>query len=85
MTSRQPAHHATDAQKIEFIGMLKGGAKVRAAMREIGLSKSTAYRLKDQLGDMMVEFEELNLGVPSAQQVIKRKVGSGAMLKITIT
>jgi hypothetical protein len=62
--------------------MLKGGAKVRAAMREIGLSKSTAYRLKDQLGDIIVEFEELNLGVPSAQQVIKRKVGSGAKQKL---
>jgi hypothetical protein len=46
--------------------MLKGGAKVRAAMREIGLSKSMAYCLKGQLGDMMIEFKELNLSVPSA-------------------
>jgi hypothetical protein len=46
--------------------MLKEGAKVRAAMREIGLSKSTVYCLKDQLGNIIVEFEELNLGVPLA-------------------
>jgi ACT domain-containing protein len=61
--------------------MLKGGAKVRAAIREIGLSKSTVYCLKDQLSNIIVEFKELHLGVPLAQQVIKRR-GSKAKQKL---
>jgi hypothetical protein len=62
--------------------MLKGGAKVAVAMREIGLKRQTAYDWAHQYGDLCLEFQELGLSPPTMAQHVDRKPGSGAKSKI---
>ena len=75
--------HATEAQKVAFIAHLHHVHCAEAA-RLSGLGGTVAKRLKAQVGDRQVEAKEAGLPPPILEELVARKLGSGALEKIIV-
>jgi len=74
--------HATQGQKIAFLVHLEYVHCAEAA-RKAGLSSTTAKDLKKRAGELCLEHIKQGLPLPSYEEQVARKEGSGAKPKIS--
>jgi len=69
--------HTSIPKKVEFLTRCEYLTYAQAA-EKCGINKSTAIKIKNRAGELLIECEEQGLPVPSLLEQATRKVGSGA-------